>query len=840
MKLMILDSNSILNRAFFGMPPLTTKAGEPTNAVYGFLSILLKLIQDEKPDCMVAAFDVKEKTFRHHMYDGYKAQRKAMAPELSSQIPIAKKLLDAMSIRRLEYPGFEGDDIIGTLTRKFPDVECVIVTGDRDSLQLVNDKTKVLLSVSTRSGSDSVSYGTQQVMDKYGVAPMQLIDVKAIMGDSSDNVPGVAGIGEKGASALIAKFGSLKNVYENLDDPSIKPAQRAKLEAGKESAFLSRELVTIKTDMDIDVSIEDLQIQNYHEEELFSLLTHLEFDKFIDRLGLQSKKEDVGIQVEITELACDQLLPILLDEQEIAFLSEEDKLVVFADGVLYRTIPDHAFLSALFSRETPHKITFGAKPFMRRLLELGIEAKGISFDLKVAAYVLNPSISNYSISSIMHEHLAITTDSDTTACAYFLAAADAMRKVLEDTGMLSLLEQIELPLTEVLAQMEHDGFCMDKQQLSEFGAMLHSRIEELTDTIYFMAGKKFNINSPKQLGEVLFVDLKLPAYAKTKTGFSTSMEVLERLRGYHEIIEAVLEYRRLTKLNSTYVEGFVDLIDDSGRIHSLFHQTITQTGRISSSEPNLQNIPVRHPLGRQLRKLFIAKPGYQLIDADYSQIELRVLAFMSQDEKMLSAFRTGEDIHTKTASEVFKVAPELVSSELRSRAKAVNFGIVYGISDFSLAADIKVTRKEAKQYIENYFDTYRNIKEYLDKTVINAKSCGYVTTLFGRRRYIPELSVQNHNVRSFGERVAMNTPIQGSAADLLKIAMVAVYRRLKKENMKTHIILQVHDELILESPDDEVERAKQILIEEMENAGNLGIPLKVDLGVGDNWYQAKG
>ena len=840
MKLMILDSNSILNRAFFGMPPLTTKAGEPTNAVYGFLNILLKLIQDEKPDCIVAAFDVKEKTFRHRMYDGYKAQRKAMAPELAGQIPIAKKLLDAMAIRRLEYPGFEGDDIIGTLTRKFSDAECVIVTGDRDSLQLVNDKTKVLLSVSTRSGSDSVSYGIKQVEDKYGVTPEQLIDVKAIMGDSSDNVPGVAGIGEKGASALIAKFGSLEKVYENLNDPSIKPAQRAKLEAGRESAFLSRELVTIKTDMDIDVSIEDLRIQKYNEEELFSLLTHLEFDKFIERFGLQSKKEDVGVRVEITEMAGDKLLPILLDEQEIAFLPDGDKLVIFADGVLYQTIHDPVFLRELFSREMPRKITFGAKPFMRNLRKLDIEAKGISFDLKVAAYVLNPSVSNYSISSIMHEHLAITTDSDATACAYFPAAADAMRRAMEDAGMLALFEQIELPLTEVLAQMEHDGFCMDKQQLSQFGAMLRGRIEELSNTIYFMAGKKFNINSPKQLGEVLFVDLKLPAYAKTKTGFSTSAEVLERLRGYHEIIEAVLEYRQLTKLNSTYVEGFVDLIDDTDRIHSVFHQTITQTGRISSSEPNLQNIPVRQPLGRQLRKLFIAKPGYQLIDADYSQIELRVLAFISQDEKMLSAFRTDEDIHTKTASEVFKVAPELVSSELRSRAKAVNFGIVYGISDFSLAADIKVTRKEAKQYIENYFDTYRSIKEYLDQTVINAKSCGYVTTLFGRRRYIPELSVQNHNVRSFGERVAMNTPIQGSAADLLKIAMVAVFRRLKKENMRTHIILQVHDELILESPDDEVERAKQILIEEMENAGNLGIPLKVDIGVGDNWYQAKG
>ncbi len=840
MKLMILDSNSILNRAFFGMPPLTTKAGVPTNAVYGFLNILLKLLQEEKPDYIAAAFDVKEKTFRHHMYDGYKAQRKAMAPELASQIPIAKQLLDAMRIRRLEHPGFEGDDIIGTLTRKFPEMDCVIVTGDRDSLQLVNDKTKVLLSVSTRSGSESVSYGPEQVVEKYGVVPQQLIDVKAIMGDSSDNVPGVAGIGEKGASALIAKFGSLEKVYENLEDPAIKPAQRAKLEAGKESAFLSRALVTIKTDMEIDLTEDDLKRQEYDTDRLFELLAQLEFDKFITRFGLQEKQADLGVSVDITEMDGNALLPILLKEEEVAFLPMEEDMVFFAGGVLYRTKTDDAFLRELFSRDVPKKTTFSAKPFLRKLLGYGIVAKGITFDLKVAAYVLNPSISNYNIASILREQLAITADNDMTACAYFLDAAQKMREAMADAGMLPLFEQIELPLTEVLAQMEHEGFSMDKQQLTEFGTMLRSRIDELTKTIYFMAGRQFNINSPKQLGEVLFVDLKLPAYSKTKTGFSTSAEVLERLRGYHEIIDAVLEYRRLTKLNSTYVEGFVDLIDDTGRIHSVFHQTITQTGRISSSEPNLQNIPVRQPLGRQLRKLFVTKPGYQLIDADYSQIELRVLAFISKDEKMLSAFRTGEDIHAKTASEVFKVPMELVSPELRSRAKAVNFGIVYGISDFSLAADIKVPRKEAKQYIENYFDTYRGIKEYLDKTVLDAKASGYVTTLFGRRRYIPELSVQNHNVRSFGERVAMNTPIQGSAADLLKIAMVAVHRRLQQENMKTHIILQVHDELILESPDDEVERAKAILIEEMENAGNMGIPLKVDLGVGQNWYQAKG
>ncbi len=840
MKLMILDSNSILNRAFFGMPPLTTKAGVPTNAIYGFLNILLKLMEEEKPDGIVAAFDVKEKTFRHTMYQGYKAQRKAMAPELSSQIPLAKQLLDAMGILRIECPGFEGDDIIGSLTRKFPEIEHVIVTGDRDSLQLVNDHTRVLLSVSSRSGTESISYGPEEVYQKYGVTPAQLIDMKAIMGDSSDNVPGVSGIGEKGASALIAKFGSLENVYQNLEDPTIKPAQRSKLEADKESAFLSKQLVTIKTDMDLNIEMNDVAQKPYNAEALFDLLSHLEFDKFISRLGLQGKQEEVGISVDITEIDGSALWDILKNTKEIAFLPVNEDILIFSDDVLYQTKPDIHFLQQLFSHEFPHKTTYGAKAFIRDLLEKGIQSKGIVFDLKIAAYILNPSISNYSISSILREQLAVTPDNDKTACAYFLKAAQAMRQAMADIGSLELFEKIELPLMEVLAQMEHNGFGMDKHQLTEFGKMLRLRIEELTNSIYFMAGRKFNINSTKQLGEVLFVDLKLPALSKTKTGYSTNAEVLERLRGHHDIIDAILEYRRLTKLNSTYVEGFVDLIDDGGRIHSIFHQTITQTGRISSSEPNLQNIPVRQSLGRQLRKLFVARPGWKLVDADYSQIELRVLAFISQDKKMLDAFQCGKDIHTQTASEVFKVSPDFVTPELRSQAKAVNFGIVYGISDFSLAGDIKVTRKEAKQYIENYFETYQDIKDYLDKTVLNAKTNGYVTTIFGRRRYIPELSVQNHNVRAFGERVAMNTPIQGSAADLLKIAMVSVHRRLQQENMQARIILQVHDELILECPEEEVAQTKQILMEEMENAGNMGIPLKVDLGVGENWYQAKG
>lgn len=840
MKLMILDSNSILNRAFYGMPPLTTRSGEPSGAVYGFLNILLKLIAQEKPDCIAAAFDVKAKTFRHELYDGYKAQRKPPAPEFVSQIAVAKELLDALRIHRIEQPGFEGDDIIGSLTHKFSDVECVIVTGDKDSLQLIDEHTRVLLSVPSRSGSESVVYDAQTVREKLGVSPEQVIDLKAIMGDSSDNVPGVPGIGEKGAVALLSTFETLDGVYAHLDDPSIKPGTRKKLEEGKESAYLSRRLVTIRTDMELTCSLDDLRLAEPDEAALYSLLERLEFTNFLERLNLSPQKQAIGKSVEITDIPPAELLSRIREDEPIAFLPQDEDLILFVGGTLYRTHPDDAFLCALFGREKPSKTTFGSKPFLRKLLERGLEAKGIDFDLKVAAYVLNPSMSHYSVDAILREQLNVTADGETSAVSFFLAAREKMTQALRDGGMLSLYTEVEQPLTAVLAQMEHDGFCLDKQRLLEFGQTLDARIRELTASIYFCAGREFNIQSPKQLGEVLFDDLGLPVYAKTKTGYSTNAEVLEKLRGYHEIVDLILEYRRLTKLNSTYVAGFVDQIDETGRIHSIFHQTITQTGRISSSEPNLQNIPVRQSLGRQLRKLFTAAPGCVLIDADYSQIELRVLAFLSQDEKMLSGFRDGVDVHTKTASEVFGVPIDLVTPEMRSRAKAVNFGIVYGISDFSLAADIHVSRKEAKQYIENYFATYHGIKEYLDETVLKARANGYVTTLFGRRRYIPELAVQNHNVRAFGERVARNTPIQGTAADLLKIAMVRVAQRLREEGCRARIILQVHDELILECPKDEVDAASRILQEEMEQAGGKGIPLKVDIGVGEDWYSAKG
>lgn len=840
MKFMVFDSNSILNRSFYGMPPLTTADGQPTGAVYGFLNIVLGLIEKERPDCVAAAFDMREKTFRHMKYDQYKATRKGMPDELASQMTVAKEALQLLRIPIVEKPGFEADDIIGTFTDRYSQDghDCIIVTGDRDSLQLINDRTSVFLSVSRPSGSETVVYNASAVVEKYGVSPKQMIDVKAIMGDTSDNVPGVPGIGEKGALALIQQFGGLDNVYAHLDDPAIKPGQRKKLEAGRESAYLSRELVTINTNVDIPLSISDYVLRQPDKAALYQLFKQLNFNSLIKRLDLSAKTADTTV-ISAEPVDGQRLLRLAKQAGEIAFYESGTDLFVCCGQTLYRTDPDDALYTALFSDPDIAKVTYDAKPFLVRLMKKGIECKGLSFDLKIAAYVLNPSMSSYPLGNILYEQCAVTTEDDASMCALFLTARDRMAAKIRETEMEQLYYDIELPLIHVLARMEYVGFTLDREQLSNFGSQLRERIEELTETIYFHAGEPFNINSTKQLGDILFNKLGLPALSKTKTGYSTNADVLERLRGYHEIIECILEYRRLTKLNSTYVEGFIGLIGPDGRIHSSFHQTITQTGRISSSEPNLQNIPVRQPMGRQLRKMFTAKNGCVLVDADYSQIELRVLAHISGDEHMREAFRTDQDIHTKTASEVFGVPVEMVTPEMRSRAKAVNFGIVYGISDFSLAADIKVPRKEARRYIDNYFDTYRDIKRYLDETVLHARECGYVTTMYGRRRYIPELAAQNHNVRSFGERVAKNTPIQGSAADILKIAMVRVMRRLRQEGMASEIILQVHDELILECPESEAIAAALILKEEMEKAGDLSIPLKVDIGTGYSWYDAK-
>ncbi len=841
MKFMIFDSNSILNRAFFGMPPLNSRDGRPTNAVYGFLNIISRLIGDLNPDYIAAAFDVRAKTFRHKMYDGYKAQRKGMPQELAVQMDMAKKLLNAMNIPIFEKEGFEGDDIIGTAVNRFAadGIECYIVTGDRDSLQLVNDNTKVLLAVSKASGTEYVVYDSKAVYEKYGVSPEKMIDIKSIMGDSSDNIPGVTGIGEKGAMGLIQKFGSLESVYENINEPFIKKGQREKLLAAKEMAFLSKELVIINKSVDIDINTENCKVKPYNNEELLELFRDLNFTSAISRFGLTEEHTSREISVNAKEITSDELITFAAVAGEIAYITKNGRIFATIDDITYSCDIDNRIYSEIFASDSIRKITYAVKTVMKQMYDMGLEYKGHEFDLKVAAYVLNPSVSKYELYDLISTYAGVSVTSDSSACSMLLTAREKMDVLLNETGMRKLYYNIEHPLTSVLAHMEHCGFSLDKDKLSEFGAQLDVKLNNLTETIYFYAGEKFNINSPKQLGDVLFNKLKLPVIAKNKTGYSTGAEVLEKLRGYHEIVDCILEYRQYAKLKSTYVDGFVDLIDDGGRIHSVFHQTITQTGRISSSEPNLQNIPVRYGLGRELRKMFTAPEGYKLIDADYSQIELRVLAHISNDKNMLQAFLDNQDIHSITASQVFKVPLELVTPEMRSKAKAVNFGIVYGISEFSLAGDIKVSRKQAKEYIQSYFDTYKDIKEYLDTTVLDAKKNGFVTTIFGRRRYIPELSVQNHNIRSFGERVAMNTPIQGTAADILKIAMVNVSGKFKDYNMRSRIILQVHDELIVECPIEEAEKAKQILQEEMESAGNLSLPLIVDIGIGESWYEAK-
>ncbi len=839
MKFMIFDSNSILNRAFFGMPPLSALDGRPTNAVYGFLNIIKKLIDDISPDAIAAAFDVRAKTFRHKMYDGYKAQRKGMPDDLAVQMPIAKELLTAMNIPILEKEGYEGDDIIGTATNEFAKAgyDCYIVTGDRDSLQLVTDKIKVLLAVTKSSGTEYVIYDEALINEKYGVEPIKMIDIKSIMGDSSDNVPGVTGIGEKGAMALIQKFGSLENVYANIDDTSIKPAQKTKLTDSKDMAFLSKQLVTIDKNVPMEIREADYIVKSYDNDRLFDLFKNLNFKSAINKFGLTEQHPDLSF-ITIAPQETDDM-SIFNNSHKIAFLKDDNSFYIYNGENVYKTGNMENFKKDILQNAEILKTGYAVKAVVKDMLDCGMEAKGMVFDAKVAAYVLNPSVSKYELFDLISTYCNKNTEDTASACSLLFELEEKMNDQLKNADMLSLFNDIEMPLINVLAGMEHYGFKVDKEKLKSFGEMLDVKINQLTETIYFLAGEKFNIGSPKQLSEILFNKLGLPAISKNKTGYSTGAEVLEKLRGYHDIIDNILEYRQLTKLKSTYVEGFIDLIDDESRIHSVFHQTITQTGRISSSEPNLQNIPVRQEMGRELRKMFIARDGYILIDADYSQIELRVLANISNDENMKNAFINGDDIHRITASQVFRVPPELVTNEMRSKAKAVNFGIVYGISEFSLAGDIKVSRARAKEYINNYFETYSGIKEYLDNVVIRAKKDGYVTTIFNRRRYIPELSAQNHNIRSFGERVAMNTPIQGTAADVLKIAMVNVDREFKKRGLGSRIILQVHDELIIESPSDEVDIAKEILKNEMESAGSFSVPLIVDIGTGSSWYDAK-
>ena len=847
-KLLIFDGNSIINRAYYGIRLLTNSKGEYTNGIYGFLNIFLKFFNEEKPDFVAVAFDLKDKTFRHKMYDGYKAQRKGMPDELASQMQPLKDVLDAMNVIRLEKSGFEADDIIGTVSKKCDDenIKCVIVTGDKDDLQLASDNTTIKLVVTRMGNTETTDYDAKAVEEKYGVTPREFIAIKALMGDSSDNIPGVAGIGEKTAMALVEKYRSLDNLYENLAD--LKGATLKKITEGKDMAYLSYQLSEINREVPLDEKLEDMAVKEPKTEELFNILNHLELKSIISKLDIEvaesSKAEYEIINISSPdEIKSEKEFNYILDkdENEIKRLSFEKDGKVYVKDFL-NPLDFMAYIPVfkeVFENQNIKKLSHDIKSdmvFLKRTYD--IDYKGEIFDTKIAAYLLDPSRSDYVLADLVSGFVGIGECNNYAGT--LTALKDALLKQIEENEQNGLLFDIELPLVRVLASMENEGFKVDKDSLVEFSKMLSTKLSVLEKMIYEMAGEEFNINSPKQLGEILFEKLGLPAEKKTKTGYSTNAEVLEKLSYKYDIASLIIEYRTHAKLNSTYAEGLQTTVNPTdGKIHSSFNQTVTATGRISSTEPNLQNIPVRLELGREIRKMFIASGDNILTDADYSQIELRVLAHVSGDETMISAFKNEQDIHTITASQVFKVPVEEVTSVMRTRAKAVNFGIVYGIGEFSLAKDIKVSVKEAKNYIESYFETYPKIKEYLDETIAFAKETGYVKTLANRRRYIPEIKSSNYNLRSFGERVAMNAPIQGYAADIIKIAMVKVFERLEKENLKSKLILQVHDELIIDTVPEEKDIVAQILKEEMENAVSLSVPLKADMKTGNSWFETK-
>lgn len=844
--LLLIDGNSILNRAYYGIRPLTNSKGLYTHAVYGMMNIVLKHLGERKPDYAAVAFDLKAPTFRHKMYDGYKATRKGMPDELAMQLPYAKRCMTALGLHELELAGYEADDILGTcaaIGEREPEVETYILTGDRDSFQLIRDSVTVLLA----STGDTSEIRREQFRQKYEVEPEQFVDVKALMGDSSDNIPGVAGIGEKTAVKLIAQFGSLDGVYENVGNGAIGGAADKKLAAGKESAYLSQTLARIKCDVPLGLTLPDLKYFGYDRPELKDLLTELELSSLIKRLGLDSAETEQsgsGITVEqpkkvrnTVTITVGELCEKGLTDCAAVFGEDENgKYALLYDGSTeYRvdyTVPS---VFADFFANVGRIVTVSDSKAL--CIALGKPRCGI-FDVSLAAYVDNPSDSGYDLPRLALKYLGKTlSPSDSEAEALF-AVKPILEKKLAETGQERLYRDIEEPLAYVLADMEKCGFKIDREGLSEYSRELDRMCADYTETIYFEAGHEFNINSTKQLAEVLFDELKLPVLKKTKTGYSTDAETLEKLRPYHTIIDRILEYRQVAKLRSTYCEGLLKVADVEGRIHSSFNQTVTATGRLSSSEPNLQNIPIRSELGRRMRRFFIPEnDDYVLVDADYSQIELRVLAAVSGDENMIRAFADGHDIHTETAASVFGVPVDEVTPEQRKRAKAVNFGIVYGIGAFSLANDIGVPKYEADRYIKNYLSRYPQVSEYLDSTVADAARDGYVTTVFGRRRYIPELSSTKKQLQAFGKRVAMNSPIQGAAADIIKIAMVNVDTALKKSGIDARLILQVHDELILEAHRTCAKQAADILKCEMENAVKLAVPLSVDIGIGDNWLE---
>lgn len=864
-KLLILDSNSILNRAFYGVRYLSAKDGTPTNAIYGFLNILLKLIKEQEPDYICAAFDVKAPTFRHKQYEGYKAQRKPMPEGLAAQMPLAKDVLRAMGVTILEKEGYEADDIIGTVARlcEESEISCFIATGDKDDLQLASDKTKVILTVTKSGYNETIIYDDKGVKEKYHVTPTEFIDVKALMGDPSDNIPGVKGVGEKTAMSLIEKHHSIEYIYENIDDIGLKGAMLQKMKDGREMAFMSKELATINRNTPIEFNAEKCVFDGFENNgELYEILKRLELNSIIKKLdlsGVDNVKENEDIFKDFSYQVGDKNM-ISGDKVTVVLDFDGDNISSAAVGAGNNAVVlnEQDDIKELLEDDSIAKVMFDVKEAIVKL-NCRIDIKNIADDTAIAAYLVDPAKNEYTIEKLASEYfgtviekpevkqLSLLDDVETDRSEYLAKCAVALGVLnerigdkIKENGQEKLYQEVELPLVTVLAHLEINGFLVDDNQLKEFADKLGEKIDALTNEIYMLAGEEFNINSPKQLGVILFEKLELKPVKKTKTGYATNADVLEKLRDKHPIVNFIMEYRQLAKLKSTYCDGLTAVVNpNTHRIHSVFTQTVTVTGRLSSTEPNLQNIPTRTELGREIRKMFVAKDGYVLVDADYSQIELRVLAHIANDETMINAFRNNEDIHAVTASQVLGIPLEDVTKEQRSSAKAVNFGIVYGIGEFSLAQDLHISVKEAKAYIESYLEKYHGVRNYMESIKEQAKKDGYVKTMLNRIRYIPELKSPNYNIRQFGERVALNTPIQGTAADIIKLAMVRVDNRLINEGLKSKLILQVHDELIVEAHKDEVDKVKQILSEEMQGAMELNVPLKVDMSTGHSWYDAK-
>ena len=864
-KLLILDSNSILNRAFYGVRYLSAKDGTPTNAIYGFLNILLKLIKEQEPDYICAAFDVKAPTFRHKQYEGYKAQRKPMPEGLAAQMPLAKDVLRAMGVTILEKEGYEADDIIGTVARlcEESEISCFIATGDKDDLQLASDKTKVILTVTKSGYNETIIYDDKAVKEKYHVTPTEFIDVKALMGDPSDNIPGVKGVGEKTAMSLIEKHHSIEYIYENIDDIGLKGAMLQKMKDGREMAFMSKELATINRNTPIEFNAEECVFDGFENNgELYEILKRLELNSIIKKLDLSggdNVKENEDIFKDFSYQVGDKNM-ISGDKVTVVLDFDGDNISSAAVGAGNNAVVlnEQDDIKELLEDDSIAKVMFDVKEAIVKL-NCRIDIKNIADDTAIAAYLVDPAKNEYTIEKLASEYfgtviekpevkqLSLLDDVETDRSEYLAKCAVALGVLnerigdkIKENGQEKLYNEVELPLVTVLAHLEINGFLVDDNQLKEFADKLGEKIDALTNEIYMLAGEEFNINSPKQLGVILFEKLELKPVKKTKTGYATNADVLEKLRDKHPIVNFIMEYRQLAKLKSTYCDGLRAVVNpNTHRIHSVFTQTVTVTGRLSSTEPNLQNIPTRTELGREIRKMFVAKEGYVLVDADYSQIELRVLAHIANDETMINAFRNNEDIHAVTASQVLGIPLEDVTKEQRSSAKAVNFGIVYGIGEFSLAQDLHISVKEAKAYIESYLEKYHGVRNYMESIKEQAKKDGYVKTMLNRIRYIPELKSPNYNIRQFGERVALNTPIQGTAADIIKLAMVRVDNRLINEGLKSKLILQVHDELIVEAHKDEVDKVKQILSEEMQSAMELNVPLKVDMSTGHSWYDAK-